>query len=101
MIQVGAKNRRDHELLSDSQRRTMRWLIENGYGIEAVAERYGLNEEAAEKYVKQACKTEPVWQVRWDDSRGDSHVKRCCSFRAAKDFHATLKDVEWSRVERV
>lgn len=79
----------------------MRWLVNNGYGIESVMERFGLSEDAATTLIKRTTRAaEPQWQVRWDDSFGDSHVHRCESFKAAREFHAALGGVEWSRVER-
>lgn len=46
-----AKNRRAEELFSTADRAKMLWLVENGYGIDAVMQRYGLSEEAADEYL--------------------------------------------------
>lgn len=45
------KNRRAEEQFTPAQRAKMLWLVENGYGIEAVCEVYGLTEDAAEEYL--------------------------------------------------
>lgn len=69
---------------------------------EILAERYGLDEEAIKAILaKPPPKHTPQWQVRWDDAAGERHVTVCESFHAARTFHAALKDVEWSKVERV
>lgn len=96
------KWRRAESQLTQQQRRTIAYLIDNGYGIEAVMERFGLSEMAAMEYVMSgAPKQEPRWQVRWDDSRGDRHIRSFKTFKAAQHFSAALRNVEWKRVEQV
>lgn len=98
----GSKFRRSEQQFTLAQKKTMQWLVDNDYGIEAVMERFGLTELAAMEYVTgKRVKHEPQWQVRWDDEAGNRHIEICETFKAAREFHAALRDVEWSRVERV
>lgn len=102
MTKNSGKFRRQEEQLTNAQRRTIYWLIDNGYGIESVMERFGLSEMAALEYVNGPRNVPtPKWQVRWDDSEGNRHVKVCEGFNAAREYHAALQNVEWSRIERV
>lgn len=95
------KFRRQEDILTPKQRQTMKWLVDNGYGIESVMERFGLTEVAAIEYVNTPVEHSPKWQVRWDDSVGERHIKVCESFQEAKEYHSTLRDIEWSRIEKV
>lgn len=70
------KSRRAEEQFTESQRRTMLWLVDNDYGIEAVMERYGLTELAAEQYIdSERAKVRAKeraginWAARWQAAR--------------------------------
>lgn len=95
------KDRRAHELLTNTQRRKIHEMSAAYYELELIAERFGLDESAVNA-ILSAPKPEKVegWQVRWDDSYGERHTRKFKTFDAAKQCHAALRNVEWSRVER-
>lgn len=102
LIHAG-KTQRAEEMLTTADRVKIHELYRKHLvEPELLAERYGLDEEAIKAILaKKPPAHEPQWQVRWDDAFGERHVEVCESFHAAKKFHAALKGVEWSKVERV
>lgn len=96
------KNQRAEELLTHRDREKIHELYRvNLLEIDLICERFGLDEDAVKTILaSRVKKREPVWQVRWDDSSGMRHVQQCESFKAAREYHAALVGVEWSRVER-
>lgn len=95
------KDKRSNELLTSAQRRKVHELYRSGYELEHVAERFGLDEAAVVSIIRAAKpEKEEGWQVRWDDSYGETHIRKFKTFSAAKQCHAALRNVEWSRVER-
>lgn len=102
LIHTG-KTQRGEELLTPLQRKKIHELYRvNLLEIDLIAERYGIDEAAvAAILAKPAPSHEPMWEVRWDDSRGDRHTRRFKTFKAAQCFSAALRNVEWKRIERV
>lgn len=95
------KDRRSHELITPAQRRTIHDMHKSHYEMEAICERFGLDDAAVVAILRAPRPEESKgWQVRWDDDRGDRHIRTFNTFSAAKQCHAALRNVEWSRVER-
>lgn len=97
------KTQRGNEILTPLQRLKIHELYRvHLIEPDLIAERYDTDEAAIITILKSPPpKHTPTWQVRWDDSSGDRHTKSFKTFQAAQCFSATLKDVEWKRIERV